>query len=698
MRAKLLKQNYRAQDYQDMMPWIAVILITCVCLLLRDQVDWLVTLPIGWVIPAADWINVFMDWFVGTFKWLFRSFNWLLTWPMAGAQGLLQWLPWPASMAGFCVLAYVSSGWRLSLFTGLALFYMVLTGYWLPSMNTLGIVFVSIPLAISAGLVLAIGAYKSANINKIVQPILDLMQTIPTFAYLIPILLLFGFGPVVGVVASAIYACPPMVRNTILGLQKVPSDVLESGIMSGSTKRQLFWWVQIPSALPNIMVGINQTTMAALSMVIIAAIIGGSADIGWEVLSTMRKAQFGQSLLAGTVIALIAMVLDRISWGFTDRTRAVERQHLSQAERLKPWLLALGLMVVFTLLALFMPALRVFPQAWIFYPADFINDGLRFITANYSNVTDAIKETIFFYYLLPLKVGFGKAISPFSWGFTLTPTMVSGYVVVLTALVGWLFVKRSWQSVVMAVIVGGLLYFGITEIPWLAFILIVTLLAWQVGGLSVAALSLFGWLFMLFSGVWSQAMLSVYMCLAAVVVCLLLGGGLGIWASQNQRLSNFLRPVNDTLQSMPLFVILIPFLMFFQIGEFTSFLAIIAYAIVPTIRYTEHGLRNVPQETVEAAQSMGCSKRQLLWGVKMPLAIPEVMLGLNQTILFALAMLVITALVGSKGLGQSVYIALSSANAGQGLVAGLSMALIAMIADRIIQSWSTKRKQALGLL
>ena len=133
------------------------------------------------------------------------------------------------------------------------------------------------------------------------------MQTVPTFAYLIPILLLFGFGPVVGVVASAIYACPPMVRNMILGLQKVPSDVIESGLISGATRHKLFWWVQVPSALKNIMIGINQTTMAALSMVIIAAIIGSSADIGWEVLSTMRKAQFGQSLLAGIVIALIAM-------------------------------------------------------------------------------------------------------------------------------------------------------------------------------------------------------------------------------------------------------------------------------------------------------------------------------------------------------------------------------------------------------
>ena len=689
------KFNFR--HHRGVVPWIIVIIVTTICLMLRDEVSWLKSLPKEFIIPFSEWINAYMAWFITWFKWFFRSINWLLSFPMNGSQALLQWLPWPATITIFCVVAYIASGWKLSTFTGLALLYMVVTGHWEPSMNTLGIVFVSIPLALGIGFILAIGAYNSKRVNNIVQPTLDLMQTVPTFSYLIPILLLFGFGPVVGVVASAIYACPPMVRNMILGLQKVPSDVLESGIMSGSTRRQLFWWVQVPSAMSNIMVGVNQTTMAALSMVIIAAIIGGSADIGWEVLSTMRKAQFGQSLLAGIVIALMAMILDRISRGFTDRTRAIERRHMSRRERLKPWIFVAIVAVGFSILSFFVPLVRVFPEAWTLYPADVINDGLKYITINYSNVTDAVKKFIFFYYLLPIKVGFTKAISPFSWGFTLSAAMIWGYAIAIACLAAWRFVKHSWQSSIGVIIIGGLLYFGITGLPWLPFILIVTLLAWQVGGIKVAAISLFGWLFMLLSGVWPQAMISVYMCLAAVIVCLLLGGSLGIWASRNDAVSDFIRPINDTLQSMPLFVILIPFLMFFQIGEFTSFLAIITYAIVPTIRYTEHGLRNVPDEIIEAAKCMGCNKRQMLWEVKMPLAIPEIMLGLNQTVLFALAMLVITALVGSKGLGQSVYIALGAADAGKGMVAGLGMALIAIIADRIIQAWSSKRKEVLGL-
>src|SRR6202008_4253758 len=135
----------------------------------------------------------------------------------------------------------------------------------------------------------------------------------------------FGFGPVVGLIASAIYAVPPMVRNTLLGLERVPSDIKESGDMSGCTPRQRFWLAEVPTAMPQMLVGINQSTMAAFSIVIIASIIGGFEDIGWEVLSSMRKAAFGQSLLSGMGIALLAMVMDRITLGFAGRGGAAGR-------------------------------------------------------------------------------------------------------------------------------------------------------------------------------------------------------------------------------------------------------------------------------------------------------------------------------------------------------------------------------------
>ena len=148
---------------------------------------------------------------------------------------------------------------------------------------------------------------------------------------------------------------------------------------------------------------------------------------------------------------------------------------------------------------------------------------------------------------------------------------------------------------------------------------------------------------------------------------------------------------------MPPFVILIPFVMIFKIGEFTALLAIIAYAIVPAIRYAEHGLRNLPAEVLEAARSMGCTRWQMLWQVKLPLALPVIMLGLNQTIMYGISMLVIAAVVGTSGLGQRVYIGLGDGDFGVGIVAGIGMAIIAMLADRMTNAWSRSRQEAFGL-
>ncbi len=686
----------RSRFESDLIAWLVAGVVVVLCFYWRAEVNWLLKYPTDWVVPVSEWINTIMQWFVDHFRWLFKAITAVLNPVMKGIQLLLHWLPWPATIAGFVVLAYVAAGIRLAIFTGLAMLYMVITGYWDESMNTLALVFVSIPMAVGLGFLLGVLAFKSQRIDNFVQPTLDVMQTVPTFAYLIPILLLFGFGPVVGLVASAIYACPPMVRNMILGLRRVPSDVVESGAMSGATKRQLFWWVRIPTALPTIMVGVNQTTMAALSMVIIAAIIGSSADIGWEVLSTMRKAQFGQSLLAGIVIALIAMIMDRIGRGFTDQQRLLHDTG-SFWHRHRYFIVAIAAIAVFTLLSYVIPALRNYPSDWVFYPADPINNALTYVTANYPHVTDAIKKSTLFYFLLPVRIGLESSVRPFSWGFELTPAISWSYAIAVVVIAILAARAWGWRVAVAVALLGSVFYFGVSNTPWPAFILVVTLLAWQVGGWRIGLFALIGMLFMLVTGVWPQAMLSVYLCGAAVLTSFVIGGALGVWAANNDKVSAFLRPINDTLQTMPLFVLLIPVLMFFQVGDFTAFLAIIAYAIVPAIRYTEHGLRNVRPEIVEAARSMGCTRSQILWQVKLPLAIPEIMLGLNQTIMFGLAMLVIAALVGTKGLGQAVYIALGSADAGKGLVAGFSMAIIAMIADRIIQAWAAGKKQALGI-
>jgi glycine betaine/proline transport system permease protein len=187
-------------------------------------------------------------------------------------------------------------------------------------------------------------------------------------------------------------------------------------------------------------------------------------------------------------------------------------------------------------------------------------------------------------------------------------------------------------------------------------------------------------------------MQSFYLCFLATAFCLLIGGMLGLWAAHNDRVSKILRPINDTLQTMPQFVFLIPALMFFKVGELTALIAIMLYVIVPPIRYVEVAIRQVRTDCIEAGCQSGCTPTQLLFHVKLPLALPVVMLGLNQTIMAALSMVVIAAMVGTQDLGQQVYIALGKANAGLGLISGLAIALVAMVADRIIRGWYVRRQ------
>ena len=574
---------------------------------------------------------------------------------------------------------------------------MVVVGYWSESMNSLSLVAISVPFAVSVGFIFGVAGYFSRRAERIIMPCLDLLQTVPAFAYLLPILLLFGFGTVVGLIASVLFAFPPMVRNTILGLRRVPAEVNESGLMSGATRSQLFWLVQVPTASRQILLGVNQTTMAALSMVIIASIIGGTADIGWEVLSTMRKAQFGESVLAGIVIALIAMVMDRITAGLATKDRAELADDVSLVERYRYWLIGAGAAVVLFLAAQIVPFLKDYPETWEIYPAQWMNDGLNYVILNYRVFIESIKTLSFFYVMLPTRIGLEQTVSPYSWGFELTLVHQIGYAALVLAAIYGAWRRWSAQMAVLVAFCGITYYFGLTKLPWPAVIAMATFLAWRLGGIGLAVGTFLSLAFLLTVGVWPQAMLSVYLCSIGVLISFLLGCAIGILASEYDRVSAFIRPINDTLQTMPLFVILIPFVMIFKIGEFTALLAIIAYAIVPAIRYSEHGLRSLPNDVLEAAQSMGCTKWQMLWQVKLPLALPVIMLGLNQTILYGISMLVIAAVVGTNGLGQQVYIGLGDGDFGVGIIAGVGMAIIAMIADRMTQAWSRSRQEAFGL-
>lgn len=675
--------------------WGGVLAFAVLCFALQNRVPAIAAYPASWTLPLADWIEAGFQAIVVWGKSYFREIARLLQYPLDGLQALLSWLPWSVTWVLFVLAAYAVAGWRLALFTGLSLLYVVTIGYWAPAMNTLALVGVSVPMAIGLGLGLGVLAVFYQPLNRVLQPLLDFMQTVPAFAYLIPLLVLFGFGPVVGLIASIIFSIPPMVRNTILGLSRVPSDVLEAGTMAGCTRFQLFWKISLPSAQRQLLLGANQTTMAAFSMVIIAAIIGAYQDMGWEVLSQMRKSRFGNSLLSGLVIVLMAMIIDRIGQAMTAQSGRIGGEAWKQ--HTPKLLVGAGLVAGVWVLSLFWGALNIYPESWQMKIARPLDDGVLWLTANYADTMQTIKNSTLFFFLLPLKIGLRQAVSPFSWGVELTPAFIGVYCILIAGLAALAFRKQGWFAAVCVILAGGLIFFGTTGTPWPVFCAVMIALAWYLAGGRTALFTGFALAFFLVNGLWEPVMKSVYLCGAAVIICFLAGGLIGAWAAASDRVSAIVRPVNDTLQTMPQFALLIPALMLFQVGEFTALIAIVIYAIVPAIRYTEAGLRGVDPTVVEAARAIGCTKGQLLFRVKFPLALPEILLGLNQTILYGLAMLVITALVGTTGLGQQVYIALGKGAAGKGLVTGIAMALLAMMFDRILQGWGARKRASLGL-
>lgn len=673
--------------------WASLAGFTLLLYLLSGSLGFLVTFPDALILSPTDAMNAFMNGFVDLFGPVFKAVGWLLEWPVTFAQAVLQFLPWSVTSGVFILLALLASGPRLAVFVAFSAFYMAVIGYWPESMNTLAIVLISVPMAILVGFGFGVLGFYSKRARRIIMPMLDLLQTIPAFAYLLPILILFGFGTTVGLVASVLYAFPPMVRNTILGLRGVSPAVIEAGLMSGATTGQLFWKVRLPSAQSQMLLGVNQTTMASLSMVIIAAIIGGTADIGWEVLSTMRKAQFGESLLAGFVIALLAMAMDRISFGFATR----DSFNAAPYQTRKAVMIGVGIIAGIGLLSGAVPFLRAWPEAWVFYPAAPMNAALESLVVNGREWIDLLKNSAFFYLMLPAKIGLENAVSPFTWGFAVTPLFIAVYSGLILGLSAWACLRGHLTLASVIVLLGVMSFIGLTNMPWLALCSIIVAAAWTTGGRVLALWTVAGLAFLLIAGIWPQTVLSLYLCGIAVLLAFGAGTAIGIWAAENDAVSAIVRPVIDTLQTMPLFVILIPFVMVFKIGEFTALLAVIAYAIVPAIRYTEHGLRNLPGDVIEAATTIGCTSRQLLFRVKLPLALPAIMLGLNQTIIYSIGMLVIAALVGTNGLGQRIYIGLGDGDFGVGMTAGIGMAIIAIVADRITQAVSRKKQAQLGL-
>ncbi|WP_442583845.1 ABC transporter permease [Mesorhizobium sp. ASY16-5R] len=627
---------------------------------------WAFDYPKAWQIPAQRWIGAAMKWLVndasfGLFNFtdLTRFVATIIDLPYRLALSLLATgflsgqgssaiqivppLSWIAVVGIVAMMGFYAGGRRLALLAGGCFLFLAMFGQWTSAMVTLASILVAVPIGVVGGLALGLAAYRWPRFEVALTPVLDLMQTIPVFAYLVPILFLFGFGPTAAIVATLIYAMPPMTRITILALRSIPSEIHDLGRMIGCTRRQMTWRVLVPSAKDSLMVGVNQVIMLSLNMVIIASMIG-AGGLGFDVLAALRRLDIGAGLEAGLAIVALAVALDRLSQAFAAKagTAAHAERPAGIVARAPYTAGALALVAATFIIGLALPAVQTYPEALQISTGTFFSRVVGWINVNFFDAFEALKNAVLLNILVPFK------------------RLLAG-------------------------------------LPWLGVVGMLAFAGWRLGGTRLAALVGVLAFLIAATGQWEKAMVTVYLCGISVVIASLIGVPIAILVAEREKLWRWVQAIIDTLQTLPSFVYLMPAVMLFRVGDFTAMIAIVAYAIAPAIRYTVLGLQKVDPRVIEAGRAMGCTPWQLLTKIRLRLALPEIMLGLNQTIMFALSMLVITALVGTRDLGQEVYIALTKADTGRGLVAGLAVAFIAIIADRLIAAGAARTRTRLGL-
>ena len=264
-------------------------------------------------IPLDDWVNSFVrDFLVPNFRPFFRALQTPVTAVLGWIDAFFHWLPMLAVVAVMTAIADRTAGRGVAIFTLVALCFIDMIGLWSETMTTLSMVITSVLFCAVIGVPLGIWAARSDRVLFVIRPILDIMQTIPSFVYLVPIVMLFGVGMVPGIIATIIFALPPIIRLTNLGIRNVRGDLIEAAEAFGSTSWQLLWEVQFPLALRTIMAGLNQTLMLALSMVVIAALIG-AGGLGLTVYTGLGRLNVGAATAGGIGIVLLAIILDRIT-------------------------------------------------------------------------------------------------------------------------------------------------------------------------------------------------------------------------------------------------------------------------------------------------------------------------------------------------------------------------------------------------
>ncbi|QQM41272.1 ABC transporter permease [Streptomyces liliifuscus] len=561
---------------------------------------------------------------------------------------------WAGVTAAAALVAWRVAGVRLALGTGAAFLACGLLGMWIPTMQTLALMVVAVLASVVLGVFLGLAAGLSDRTYRALRPVLDTMQVFPAYAYLLPVVLVFGMGVPAAVLATVVYAAPPMARLTALGLRGADAGVMEAVESLGTTARQRLLTARIPLARKELLLGLNQTIMMALSMAVIASVIG-AAGLGDRVYQALASVDVGAALAAGIPIVLLAVVLDRVTGAAgavgTDGTggEGLGRSSGSRWTRLTGWTGWTGWAYAAVVALAVAVAGRLtgrldWPEAWLVNIAEPVNRAVDWMTDHlYSGV-------------------------PYVGG---------------TA--DWAGHFTTWVLDPMRD--------GLQWLPWWSVLLIVAALAWLIGTWRTALTAVLAMAAIGVLGVWGPSLDTLSQVLAAVAVTLVLGFATGIAAARSERCERVLRPFLDVFQTMPQFVYLIPVVALFGVGRAPAVAAAVVYALPAVVRITTQGLRQVDPAAMESSRSMGATGWQQLRQVQLPLARPALLLALNQGVVLVLAVVIIGGLVGGGALGYDVVFGLAQGDLATGLVAGAAIVCLGLMLDRVTQPTDRRTKK-----
>lgn len=587
------------------------------------------------------------DWIIGNrdshplFLYFFGHISNAVVLSVRGVYLALLALGWAGVTALAALVAWRTAGWRLALTAGLSFLVCGLLGMWVPTMQTLALMTVAVLTSVVLGLLLGLAAGLSDRTFRVLRPVLDTMQVLPAFAYLLPVVLVFGIGVPGAVLATVVYAAPPMARLTALGLRGADAGVMEAVASLGATGRQRLLSARLPLARKELLLGLNQTIMMALSMAVIASVIG-AGGLGDRVYQALSSVDVGAALAAGIPIVLLAVVLDRTTEA-AGRRIGTEPTGPEALRGVRGWGLAALIAAVVAVVGRFTGG-RVWPE-----------DGVVPIAEPVNTAKDWMVDHL--YTGIPVIGGTADWAAHFT-NWILNPL-------------------RS----------------GLQGLPWWGVLLIVAALAWTIGTWRTALTAVLAMAAIGVLGVWDLSMDTLSQVIAAVAVTLVLGFGIAVGAARSARLERLLRPVLDVFQTMPQFVYLIPVVALFGVGRAPAAAAAVVYALPAVVRITTQGLRGVDPAAMECARSLGATSGQQLRQVQIPLARPALLLAVNQGVVLVLAVVIIGGLVGSGALGYEVVFGLAQGDLATGLVAGAAIVCLGLMLDRVTQPTARRQRK-----